>query len=69
MKSENSGKKIWGINKAHNKDTEWLSNIKFEFLNLDLEQDIVISRKDLRKMLHNSLTGRSLKKMDYRDIR
>ena len=22
MKSENSGKKIWGINKAHNKDTE-----------------------------------------------
>ena len=43
-------KKIWGINKVHNKDAEWLSNIKSELLNLDREEDIIISKKDLRKI-------------------
>ena len=42
MKAENSGKKIWGINKVHNKDSEWLSNIKSELLNLDRKQDVII---------------------------
>ena len=50
MKAENSGKKIWGINKVH-KDSEWLSNIKSELLNLDRKQDIIISKKNLKKML------------------
>ena len=44
MKAENSGKKIWGINKVH-KDSEWLSNIKSELLNLDRKQDVIISKK------------------------
>ena len=44
-------KKIWGINKVHNKDAEWLSNIKSELLNLDCEKDIMISKKDLKKIL------------------
>ena len=44
-------KKIWSINKVHNKDAEWLSNIKSELLNLDREEDIIISKKDLKKML------------------
>ena len=44
-------KKIWGINKVHNKNAEWLSNIKSEFLNLDHEEDIIILKKDLKKML------------------
>ena len=51
MKAENSGKKIWGINKVHNKDSEWLSNIKSELLNLDRKQDVIISKKNLKKML------------------
>ena len=50
MKAENSGKKIWCINKVH-KDSEWLSNIKSELLNLDRKQDIIISKKNLKKML------------------
>ena len=33
-------KKIWGINKVHNKNAEWLS-----------EEDIIISKKDPKKML------------------
>ena len=28
MKARNPEKKIWGVNKVHNKDAEWLSNIK-----------------------------------------
>ena len=60
--------KIWGINKAHNKGTESLSKIKSELLSLDHEEDIIIPKKDLRKMLQNFITGRSLEKMDYRDI-
>ena len=55
MKAENSGKKIWGINKVHNKDSEWLSNIKSELLNLDRKQDITISKKNLKKMLQKIL--------------
>ena len=43
-------KKIWGINKVH-KDDEWLSNIKSELWDLDHEEDIIISRKDLKKIL------------------
>ena len=39
MKQGNSGKKIWGINKVHNKDAKWLSYIKSEHLNLDHEED------------------------------
>ena len=38
MKAGNSGKKIWGINKAHNKDTESLSKIKSELLSLDMKK-------------------------------
>ena len=68
MKAGNSGKKIWGINKADNKGTESLSKIKSELLSLDHEEDIIIPKKDLRKMLQNFITGRSLEKMDYRDI-
>ena len=68
MKAGNSGKKIWGINKAHNKGTESLSKIKSELLSLDHEEDIIIPKKDLRKMLQSFITGRSLEKMDYRDI-
>ena len=44
-------KKIWGINKVHNKDAEWLSNIKSELLNLDCEKYLIISKKDLKKIL------------------
>ena len=43
-------KKIWGINKVHNKDAEWLSNTKSELLNLEQEEDIIIPKKDIRKM-------------------
>ena len=32
-------KKIWSINKVHNKDAKWLSYIKSEHLNLDHEED------------------------------
>ena len=38
MKAGNSSKKIWGINKAHNKDTESLSKIKSELLSLDMKK-------------------------------
>ena len=50
-KDEN--KILWGINKVHNKDAEWISNIKSELLDLDREQDIIIFKKDLKKMLQN----------------
>ena len=45
MKAGNSGKKIWGINKADNKGTESLSKIKSELLSLDHEEDIKILGK------------------------
>ena len=44
-------KKIWCTDNVYNKDAEWLSNIKSELLNLDREEDITISKKDLRKIL------------------
>ena len=37
-------KKIWSVN-------EWLSNIKPQLLNSDREEDIIISKKDLNKIL------------------
>ena len=43
-------KKIWCTDNVYNKDAEWLSNIKSELLNLDREEDIIISKKDLRKI-------------------
>ena len=46
-------KKIWGINKIHNKDAEWLSNIKFELLNLDREEDLIISKRKILQKLPN----------------
>ena len=55
-------KKIWHINKVHNKDAEWLSNIKSELLNLDREEDIKVSKKYLKKMFQKPLG-----KMDYSD--
>ena len=55
MKAGNSRKKIWDINKVHNKDSEWPSNIKSELLNLDRKQDITISKKNLKKMLQKIL--------------
>ena len=44
-KSREFWKKIWGINKVHHKDAEWLPNIKLELLNLDCEEDIIIFKK------------------------
>ena len=44
-------KKIQAINKVHNKDAERLSNIKSELLDLDCEQEMMISEKDLKNIL------------------
>ena len=49
MKAGNC-EKIWGINKVHIEDAEWLSNINSELLDLDSEEDRIISKKDLKKM-------------------
>ena len=43
--------KIWDISKVHNKGDEWLSHVKSELFNLDREEDIIIFKKDLKKML------------------
>ena len=59
-------KKIWGINKVHNKDAKWLSNIKSEPLNLDGEEDIIVTKKDLKKMLQKLLHWKSPGKDELR---
>ena len=59
MKAGNCEKKIWGINKVHIKDAEWLSNIKSELLDLDCEEDRIISKKRFKENVSNvsSLEG------------
>ena len=49
MKAGNSGKRYGVLIQFIM--AEWLSNVKSELLNLDREEDIIISQKDLKKML------------------
>ena len=70
--NENGSRGFWkqvlGINKIHNKDAEWLSNVKSELLNLEHEDDIITSKKNIsKKCFKSSLTGKPQVKMDYSD--
>ena len=51
MKAGNSGKNIEYYTKVYNKNADWLSNIKSELGDLDRAEDIILTKKDLKKML------------------
>ena len=61
----NSGKITWCSNNVHNKDAEWLSNIKSELLNLEHEEDVIITKKDIKKILETSPHWKALGKDGY----